>query len=69
MIELKTQYPFVDKDGIEHSNLIKHYAEDENGTRYYIKQIENGFDGYTEAVDLYPCQYHYIATDKEIENV
>lgn len=66
MIKLKTQYPFIDFDGSERSNLIKHYAEDENGNKYYIKQVETGFE-YYEAVDVYPCRYTYKATDKIIE--
>lgn len=68
MIELKSQYPFIDENGNERSNLIKHYAEDENGNKYYIKQVETGFE-YAEAVDVYPCRYTYKKTDKKIEEL
>lgn len=47
-------------------NLIRHYAEDENGARYYIKQVETGIE-YDEAVDIIPCKYTYIETSKKIE--
>lgn len=66
MIKLKTQYPFIDENGNEKSNLIKHYAEDENGNNYYIKQVETGLE-YSEAVDVYPCRYTYKKTDKIVE--
>lgn len=66
MIELKTQFPYVDDNGKTYSNLIKHYAEDEQGNRYYILQIETGIR-YSEAVDIYPCKYTYEATNEKIE--
>lgn len=67
MIELKTQYPYIDNNGIEHTNLIKHYAEDiDTKKQYMIKQVETGIE-YGEAIDLFPCKYSYIATIKEIE--
>lgn len=66
MSKLKVQYPFIDFDGSERSNLIKHYAEDENGNKYYIKQVETGIE-YSEAIDVYPCRYTYKATDKKVE--
>lgn len=68
MVELKTQYPYVDESGKEYPNLVKHYAEDENGEKYYIRQVETGIE-YNEAVDVYPCRYIYFATDKQIEKV
>ena len=68
MIDLKIQYPFTDENGTEYANLIKHYAENENGERFYIKQVETGIE-YSEAVDVYPCRYTYEATDKKIETV
>lgn len=66
MVELKTQYPYVDSEKNAKPNLIKHYAEDENGNRYYIKKIGTNFK-YTEAIDVYPCQYSYALTDEKIE--
>ena len=68
MVELKTEYPFQKDDGIFDFGLIKHWAEDENGKRYIIRQVETNTE-YGEAVDVYPCPYHYEVTDKieEIE--
>lgn len=66
MIELKLQSPYIDENGNVRNNLEKHYAEDENGKRYYIVQVETGVE-YSEAVDLVPCRYTYIATDKVVE--
>ena len=60
MIELKTK--------ILENNLIKHYAEDSQGNKYYIKQVETGIE-YPEAIDVIPCRYTYIVTDKKIEEV
>lgn len=65
MIELKTQYPLV-LDNIINLNLIKHYAEDENGDKYYIIQNETGLK-YGSAVDIYPCRYTYSITEEKIE--
>lgn len=64
MVELKTQYPFID-NGIDREDLIKHYAEDEEGVRFFIKQNETGYL-YEEAVDVYPCRYSYTATDMPV---
>lgn len=66
MVELKEEYPYKDWNGVLKDNLIRHYAEDKDGVRYYIIQIETGIE-YTEAVDLYPCRYTYKVTDKKIE--
>ena len=66
MVEIKTQRPYIDENGVERIKLIKHYAEDESGIRYYIKQVETGVE-YSEAVDVYPCKYTYIATNKKVE--
>lgn len=68
MIELKTQYPYVDSNDNEKTNLIKYYAEDENGNFYYIKQNETGTK-YSEAIDVYPSKYTYTPTDEMIEVV
>ena len=62
MIEIKTQYPY------ENEGLIKHYAEDEQGNKYYITQKVTGRE-YQEAIDIYPCRYTYEATTKRIENI
>ena len=66
MVEIKIQHPYINENGVEKANLIKHYAEDENGVRYYIKQVETGVE-YSEAIDVFPCKYTYVATDKKIE--
>lgn len=66
MIQLKLQTPYIDERGNAKPNLEKHYAEDENGVKYYILQVETGVE-YTEAVDVVPCRYTYKATDKIIE--
>lgn len=55
------------KSEIINSKLIKHWAEDEQGVKYYIKQVETGIE-YSEAVDVLPCRYTYIVTDKPVEN-
>lgn len=58
MITLKTE--------IINDKFIKHYAEDEQGVRYYIRQVETGAE-YDEAVDILPCRYTYVVTDKRVE--
>jgi hypothetical protein len=68
MSTLKTQYPFIDENGNKKENLIKHYAEDEQGNKYYIKQNETGVV-YSEAIDVYPCRYTYTALDERIETL
>ena len=60
MVELKTIYPFKGDSG-----LIKHYAEDENGVQYKLRQIETN-EIYDEAVDVYPCAYTYEPLDEPI---
>lgn len=65
MIELKLQTPFIDENGVTHKTLEKHYAEDENGKKYYIIQKETG-NKYDSAVDTAPCRYTYEATEEEI---
>ena len=58
MIELKTE--------IIDDKLIKHWAEDIEGEKYYIIQVETGIE-YPEAIDVTPCRYTYVVTDKKIE--
>lgn len=60
MIELKIE-KLNDK-------LEKHYAEDENGVRYYITQVETGVE-YDEAIDVIPCRYRYVLTNKVVSNL
>ena len=60
MIELKTE--------ILNERLIKHYAEDSQGNKYYIIQVETGIE-YDEAVDVIPCRYTYVVTNKKIEEI
>lgn len=59
---LKTQYPYIDENGKERDELIKHYSDNDK----YIRQVETGIE-YTEAIDTYPCRYTYEETDKTIE--
>ena len=61
MVELRTEYPFQMPNGALNEGLIKHWAEDENGKRYLIKQIETNLE-YGEAVDVFPCPYTYVVT-------
>lgn len=68
MSEIKTRYPYIDFSGEKRENLIKHYAEDKEGNKYYIKQVETGIE-YSEAVDVYPSRYTYVPTDKKIETI
>ena len=49
----------IDEEGNEHIVEIE-------GDFYYIKQIETGIE-YEEAIDLKPCKYTYVVTDKKIE--
>lgn len=60
MIKLKVE-KFNDK-------LEKYYAEDENGNKYKILQIETGIE-YDEAIDVIPCRYTYKPTEKPVEEV
>lgn len=68
MVELKTQYPYIDDNGKERKDLIRHYAEDTEGNEYYIKQNETGIV-YAEAIDVYPCRYTYTELDEKIETL
>ena len=63
MVTLKVLHPFVHEDGEVDEGLIMHYAEDENGVRYYILQKETGIK-YEVAIDVYPCRYTYEVTDE-----
>ena len=49
-----------------HDKVSIGYAEDENGVRYYIKQVETGIE-YEEAVDVYPCRFTYVITNKKVQ--
>ena len=66
MIELKLQRPFKDENGKVYEHLEKHYAEDENGVKYKVKQVETD-KPFDEAVDLYPCKYTYTATEELVK--
>lgn len=68
MIELKTQFPYVDENGKTYPKLIKFYAEDEETKqKYYIIQKETG-NKYESAIDIRPCKYTYEPTDELIKN-
>ena len=58
-MEIKTQFPFIDENGVEHKNLIKHWVEDENGNLGKLLQVETGRI-YEVAIDVYPCAYNYV---------
>ena len=58
MIELKFE--------IIQDKLIRHWAEDAQGNKYCIQQVETGII-YEEAIDVLPCRYTYVVTDKPIE--
>ena len=66
MIEVKEEYPYIDEQGQEHADFIRHYAKNENGERFFVVQDQTGVE-YEEAVDRYPTNYTYSATDKKIE--
>ena len=59
---IKTQYPYINANGVEKENFIKTYSD--IGLR--ILQNETGAV-YDEAVDLYPSKYTYSETDEYIE--
>ena len=65
MIKVKTQHPYIDGE-TERENLVLTYAEDENGKRYKVLQVETGVK-YDEAVDVYPCPYTYKTTKEPVE--
>lgn len=56
------QYPYIDEQGIEHDDLIKHYSD----SGKMILQVET-VSKYSEAVDVYPCRYTYEETDEDIK--
>lgn len=58
MITLKTEIM---------GKFIKHYAQDEQGNKYYIKQVETGVE-YDEAIDILPCRYTYVVTEKAVQD-
>ena len=66
MMEIKTQHPYVDENGVLHSNLIKHWVEDENGNLGKMLQVETGIV-YDIAIDIYPCKYNYVIYYEESE--
>lgn len=68
MVEVKRQYPYIDENGNERADLEKHYAENELGEKFYIKQLPTEII-YSEAVDVYPSRYTYEATEEKIEHV
>ena len=66
MVEVKRQYPYIDENGNVRADLEKHYAENELGEKFYIKQLPTEII-YSEAVDVYPSRYTYEATEEKIE--
>ncbi len=51
-----SEHPFMNKD-----NLIRHYSD----ANKMIEQVETG-NRYEEAVDVYPCGYHYTEAEEDI---
>ena len=68
MIILVKEYPMIDDSGNVLEGLVKHFATDEKGKNYYIKQLETG-TFYESAIDVYPCQYTYEVTDIPVEEL
>ena len=68
MVEIKRQYPFIDENGNERADLEKHYAENELGEKFYIKQLPTNII-YLDAVDVYPSKYVYVATEEKIDEL
>lgn len=56
------QYPYIDENGTEHNNLVRHSSDSDK----YIVQLETGTE-YEEAIDLYPCRYTYIESERVIQ--
>lgn len=61
---IQVQYPYVNEEGKKRIRLVKHYSD----SGKYIRQVETGRE-YDEAIDVYPCKYTYVETDKPIETV
>ena len=55
---VKPQYPYVDKYGVEHDDLIKHYSN----LNLKIQKVGTG-EIYDSAIDPYPTDRQYIETD------
>lgn len=58
MISLKTEYPFIEQNGVANYKMIKYYAEDEKGIRYKV-QNEQTNKILEEAVCVYPTHFTY----------
>lgn len=67
MIKLITEYPYINDEGVLRTDLVRHYALDENGKKYKMVQTETGNE-YDDAIDLYPCRYIYKATEIPVDN-
>ena len=61
---LVEQYPYINEQGTEYPNLIRHYSDKE----MMILQVETGAK-YADAIDLYPCRYTYEETNEPIEPI
>ena len=48
---------------VENGKRIRHYSD----SNKYILQVETQLE-YIDAVDIIPCRYTYLETDKEIED-
>ena len=54
------QYPWVDENGVEHNDLIKHYRE--GGGKIICAETDEVYDD--GAIDLYPCDLHYYELEE-----
>lgn len=52
------QYPVVDGEGNENFDTVKHFSDKGKP----IVQLETG-RVYEEAIDTYPCAYHYAEVE------
>lgn len=55
--EALCEYPYVDENGNVYDNLVRHYS----AYGSLIRQEETG-ELFEEAVDEFPCLYHYYET-------
>lgn len=56
------QYPYIDDNGVENENFVRHYSD----AGKMLIQVETGNE-YEDAVDIFPCPYTYIEKEDEVE--
>lgn len=57
------QYPYVDENGNENYDLVKHSSDNAKP----IIQLETGRE-YEEAIDVYPSKYTYVEIEEIIQH-